>query len=381
MPLLTYKDARPWAKAMKTAVLARKMPPWFAEAGVGHFENDRRLSPSEISTLTQWADAGAPEGNAKDAPKPLSFTNGWSIGQPDKIYEMPQAFEVPASGVINYQWVRIPSGFTEGTWIRGIELRPGDRSVVHHIALMYRLPNSKWMADAPVGVAIPKPPGGSETGGSNGLCAEYVPGLNVSLYPEGSAQFFPAGTDFFLQLHYTPNGKPARDRTSIGIVYAKEPPKMRYMFFGVANFNFEIPAGASAQRIGASATLGMDIRVLDLQPHMHLRGKSFEFSAVYPDGRNEKLLNVPNYDFNWQIACRVKGEMILPKGTRIEASGVFDNSANNARNPDPTAVVRAGEQTTDEMMAGIIHIMVPVNADLRNLIQRTPYIKPADGEF
>lgn len=370
MPLLTYQQARPWAKAMKTAVLARKMPPWGADPAVGHFVNDRRLSQEEMNTISAWADGGAPEGKAKDAPPPREFTTGWNIGTPDKVYEMPNAFSVPAEGVLDYQWIRLPSGFTEGTWIRGIEVRPGVRSVVHHVGLFYRAKESKWMADAPIGVPVPHGGGLGESGGSNGLVAEYVPGLGAQPFPEGSAIFLPAGCDFMLQLHYTPTGKAAEDRTKVGVIFAKEPPKMRYMPFGITTQRFVIPAGAPDTKVDANWTMGADIRIFDLQPHMHLRGKTWEFRAVYPDGKTEVLLRVPKYDFNWQHSYHLPPDKVFPKGTRIEAEAHYDNSANNPKNPDPSKEVRHGLQTTDEMMAGVMHLLLPVDFDMRQLMGR-----------
>jgi hypothetical protein len=370
MSFLTYKDARPWAKAIKAAVLARKMPPWFAEQGVGHFKNDRTLTSKEIETLVRWADTGAPEGNPRHAPPPLAFVAGWGIGKPDIVFEMPEAFDVPATGVVDYQWVIIPTGFTEDKWIRTIELRPGDRSVVHHIGLFTRRPGSKWLAEAKPGVPVRKAPGGPESGGSDGLIGEYVPGLPAKPFPAESALLLPAGTDLVLQLHYTPNGKAARDQSKVGIQFASGTPKQRFLFFGLTNDRFVIPPRHAVYRVDAQSTLGTEVRLLALQPHMHFRGKSFEFRAVYPDGRSEILLRVPNYDFNWQLTYELNEEKILPAGTRIEATAIYDNSANNPRNPNPEIEVRPGDQTTDEMMAGVIHLAVAPDFNLMRLFRR-----------
>lgn len=372
MPLITYRETRPWAKAMKAAVLTRKMPPWFAEPGVSHFKNDRTLAKQEIDTLVEWADKGAPEGNPDEAPPPLVFTTGWSIGQPDQVFEMPQAFEVPSTGIVDYQWVLLPTRFAEDKWIRAIELRPGNRGVVHHIAAFARRGGSKWLAEAKPGVPVPKAPGGPEAGQSDGLIGEYVPGLPAKPFPDGSALFLPAGSEIVLQLHYTPNGKAASDRSKLGLIFASEQPRSRFFYFGVTNMTFVIPPGEANHSVTARVTLGADVRLIDLQPHMHLRGKSFEFRAVYPDGSQEVLLRVPRYDFNWQLTYEVAGEKILPRGTRIEATAIFDNSPNNPRNPNPEAEVRNGDQTTDEMMAGVMHLALPVDFDLRKLFLRPP---------
>ncbi len=225
MSLLTYTEARPWAKAIKEAVATRKMPPWFADRSIGHFKNDRTLPQSEITTLVKWVDAGAPEGNKKDAPKPLPFVEGWGLGKPDAVYEMTKPFEIPAIGVLDYQWIVIPLGFKEDRWIRAIEVRPGNRSVVHHMAAFQRSAGSRWLADAPAGEAVPKAPGGSESGMSTGILGEYVPGLVPKAYPDGTAMLIPAGTDIVLQVHYTTNGKATRDRSRIGIYFAPEAPR------------------------------------------------------------------------------------------------------------------------------------------------------------
>ena len=370
MSLLSYADARPWAKSIKTAVLSRKMPPWFADREVGHFGNDRTLPKNEIDTLVNWVDGGAPEGNAKDAPKPLEFVQGWGVGTPDAVYEMAQPFEVPANGVVDYQWVVIPLGFKQDRWIRAIELRPGNRQVVHHIGAFLRMGGSKWLADAPPGVAVPKAPGGSEAGMSNGIVGEYVPGLVGKTFPEGTAMLLPAGSDIVLQLHYTPNGKAASDRSKIGLYFAPGPPKQRFLTLGVATLDFTIPPNTPATQVVAKTTFGSDVRLLYLQPHMHLRGKSFEFKATYPDGREEALLRVPQYDFNWQLRYELAGNKVLPAGTTITATAVFDNSANNPRNPNPNVEVRNGEQSSDEMMVGIIHVAIPLDLDMRRLLRR-----------
>lgn len=377
MSLLTYAEARPWAKAIKQAVLTAKMPPWFADPAVGHFANDRTLPQSEKDTLVRWVDAGAPEGDKKDAPAPLAFVEGWGVGKPDVVYEM-KPFDVPAAGVLDYQWVVIPLDFKEDRWVRAVEVRPGNRSVVHHIGLFARRAGSKWLADAKPGEAVPKAPGGSEGGMSDGIVGEYVPGLAPKTFPEGSAMLIPAGSDLVLQLHYTTNGKATTDRSKVGIFFAPERPKERFLTLGVTNTRYVIPPNAPSTQVDARMTFGSDVRLLYLQPHMHLRGKSFEFRAIYPDGREEVLLRVPKYDFYWQLRYELAGERVLPAGTSIAATAIFDNSANNPRNPDPNAEVRNGDQSTDEMMVGIVHIAIAPDMDMRKLFRRAavPYEKP-----
>ena len=377
--MLTYKDARPWAKSIKQAVVSRKMPPWHAEPGVGHFKNDRTLSQAEIDTLVSWVDAGAPEGNPKDAPKPIEFVDGWNIGKPDVVFEMPEPYEVQASGTIDYQWILMPTGFQEDKWVQGVEVRPGDRAVVHHVIAFYRKPGSKWLADAKPGIPTPKSSGSPETGMADGSIGGYVPGLPARSLPEGRALLLPAGADIVLQMHYTASGKVARDRTKVGIVFAKAPVRERSFGVAVGTNKFVIPPGDAKYQVDANFTLDSDVRVVDFTPHMHLRGKSFEYRAVYPDGTSEVLLRVPKYDFNWQVTYELAQERILPKGTRIEGTALFDNSPNNQFNPDPKVEVRFGDQTWDEMMVGFIGIAVAPDQDVRKLIRRPPPQKPTSS--
>jgi hypothetical protein len=378
--MLTYKDTRPWAKAIKAAVVSRKMPPWFSDARSGHFKNDSTLPQAEIELISRWADAGAPEGKAKDAPPPRPFVSGWNIGKPDVVFEMPEPFEVPAKGTVDYQWVVIPTGFTEDKWLQGVEVRPGDRSVVHHVIAFFRRPGSKWLADAKPGIPVAKGSGTPETGMSDGSIGGYVPGLPPRAFPKGRAILLPKGSDLVMQLHYTASGKAARDQTKVGIIFAKEPPKERFIGIAVANGKFVIPPGADNHRVDAEVTLASDLRLIDFTPHMHLRGKSFEYRAILPDGSEEVLLNVPRYDFNWQITYELATERVLPKGTRIHGTAYFDNSANNRFNPDPTASVRFGDQTWDEMMVGFFSVVVPPDYDLKKLIQPPPRPAQSTGE-
>lgn len=367
--MLTYKDARPWAASMKRAVASRHMPPWHADPTVGHFGNDRRLTEAEIDTIARWADGGAPEGDPKKAPVALTFLDGWNIGQPDKVFEMPEPFEVPAQGKIDYQWVVLPTGLEKDTWIEGVEVRPGDRSVVHHVIAFYRKPGSKWLVDAKPGIPTPKGSGDSEAGMSDGAIGGYVPGLPADKLPPGRAVLLPAGSDIVLQVHYNATGKATTDRTKVGIVFARKDVVERSFQIGLANGSFVIPPGAADYPVHAEITLDSDVRVIGFTPHMHLRGKSFEYRAMLPDGSREVLLRVPKYDFNWQLTYDLAEERVFPKGTKFEATATFDNSSGNKFNPDPAASVRFGDQTWDEMMVGFINIAIAPNQDLSKLIR------------
>ena len=370
--MLTYQETRPCARAMKRVVESREMPPWGAEPGVGQFANDQRLTRSEVDLIARWADAGAPAGDIAKAPPPLRFTEGWNIGEPDRVFEMPTPFEVPATGTVDYQWIVIPTGFEEDTWIQKVEVRPGDRSVVHHVLAFYRQPGSTWLTDATPGVPTPKGSGDPEAGMSDGTIGGYVPGLPPTDLPDGRALFLPAGSDLVLQLHYTTVGTAASDQTKVGIVFARAPVEERFLSVPVVSNDFVIPPGAADYRVDAEMTLDADVRVIGFTPHMHLRGRAFEYRAVFPDGRREVLLRVPDYDFNWQLTYELQEERIFPSGTIIEASAWYDNSPANRFNPDPDAEVRWGDQTWDEMMAGFVEFAVSPDQDRSTLVRQAP---------
>jgi len=378
--MLTYKDTRPWAKAMKEAVLTKKMPPWFADPAYGHFSNDRRLSGEEIRTLVSWADQGAIEGDAKDAPPPLQFTEGWTIGKPDIVYEMPIEYKVPAAGTIEYTYFLLPKAFTEDKWIEKIEVRPGSRSVVHHVVMVARPPGSTWLEEMKPGVAW-VPPHDSEikrqTDSGEGefllgdieMISVYVPGGVAYQTAPGQARFVKAGTDLIFQMHYTAKGKETTDRSKVGIIFAKQPPRERVVNTFIMNDRFRIPPGAPDQVVDARVTLHHDATLLNFFPHMHVRGKSFEYRVTYPNGKSETLFSMPKYDFNWQITYQLAKPLDLPKGTVITAVAHYDNSANNPYNPDPTKEVFWGDQTWDEMLAGFVDFAIPVNVDPNDLAE------------
>lgn len=373
MSLLTYKDARPQAKAIRAAVLTKKMPPWFADSAHGRFANDRSLTESEKKILVSWADTGAQEGDPKDAPKPLEFTDGWTIGKPDVVVEMPNEFHVPAKGTVDYCWIVVPTGFTEDKWVEKIEVRPGNRSVVHHIVLMARQPGARYMKDAKPGVPFFPPKNGDEEhkpdtgegvmymmGGTVEMVSVYVPGGIAYRTRPGQARLIKAGSDLIFQMHYTANGKEAVDRSRVGIVFAKEPPKERVVNTFIMNPNIHIPAGDPNFQEVAKVKVYEDVTLLNFFPHMHVRGKSFEYQVTYPNGESQVLLNVPKYDFNWQLTYDLAEPVRLPKGTEIQAIAHYDNSPNNPSNPDPKSDVYWGDQTWEEMLAGFVDFAIPV---------------------
>jgi hypothetical protein len=367
MSFLTYKDTRPWAKAIKTAVLSKKMPPWFADPHVGKFANDRSLAQTDIDTLAKWADAGAPEGNAKDAPKPVKFVDGWNIGKPDMVLEMPVAYDVPEKGVIEYTYFLLPTGLKEDKWVRMAEVRPGNRAVVHHLIAFIREPGSDWLPEIKLGEPyVPKK--GGNNGGMGGWLVGYAPGFRAMQLEPGQAMLVKAGSDIIFQMHYTPNGTAGSDKTKVGLVFAKEPPKERVSMLSATNYKFKIPPGDPNYRVDSSFTIQEDVLLTSLIPHMHLRGKDFSFRAVYPTGETQDLLNVPHYDFNWQLDYEPVKPILLPKGTKIECTAHFDNSANNPHNPDPKAEVRYGDQSFEEMMFGFFTVAHDANMDPEKLM-------------
>ncbi len=376
--MLTYKDARPWAKAMKEAVLTKKMPPWFADPAYGHFSNDRRLAPEEVNTLVSWVDQGALEGDPKDAPQPLEFNEGWTIGQPDVVFEMPVEYTVPAKGTIEYTYFLLPKIFSEDKWIEKIEVRPGARSVVHHVVMVSRPPGSKWLEGMKPGVAWVPPKENDEkreadTGegafllGDIEMVSVYVPGGLAYQTGPGQARLMKAGSDLIFQMHYTASGKQTVDRTRVGIVFAKEPPCERVVNTFVMNTRFRIPAGAPDQVVDARVTVHQNAMLLNLFPHMHFRGKAFEYQVKYPSGETDTLLRVPKYDFNWQLTYQLEQPLKLPKGTVLTAIAHYDNSPNNPYNPDPKSEVYWGDQSWDEMLAGFVDFAIPLNMDPNDL--------------
>lgn len=368
MSFLTYKDTRPWAKAMKEAVLTKKMPPWFAETG--HFANDRTLSPETVQKLVAWVDAGAPEGDPKDAPAPRTFQDGWNI-KPDMIVEMPKEFHIPATGTINYQNIRVHVNFPQDMWVVAAEMRPGNSKVVHHGRVIVLPPNATWMAKAVPGEAYEE--GSEGMGGAKegtDLLGKYNPGLGAQTFDvEDSAKFIPKGSDLVFNLHYTSVGRPQTDRSKVGLVFAKHPPTKRYwMSPGTpAAFNLVIPAGDSNAEVVSQVTVGVDdAKLVYIQPHMHLRGKDYELRLIYPTGETETIFKGV-WNFDWQVGYQLAKPMPVPKGTKILAIAHYDNSVNNRFNPDPTKTILWGDQNWDEMQSGFLGLIVDVNADANKI--------------
>ncbi len=337
MALTSYQEVRPWAKAIKQAVLKGAMPPWLADPHVGEFSNDRRMPQSDVQKIVAWVDGGAPEGDPVATPPVPHFETGWNIGKPDMTIDIGRNFDVPAEGTVPYQYFVVPSGFTEDKWVEAAEIRPDQRAVIHHVIVFVQDPNARQQQ------------GRREIGS---LLVGFAPGEQPARFEPGTAKLVKAGSNLLFQVHYTPNGKPVKDHTYVGLRFAKEPPKYRVITANAGNKDFTIPPGDPNYEVRSSWTAKQDVTLIGLMPHMHLRGKDFKYTVVYPDGREQVILNVPKYDFNWQLNYEFKSPLELPKGSRIDCVAHFDNSPNNKYNPDPTKAVQWGDQTWEEMMIG-----------------------------
>ena len=360
--MLTYEETRPWAGAMKLAVRQKIMPPWYADPQVGHFSNDRSLTEEEVNTVVAWATAGAPRGDARDMPPPANFVEGWGIPRPDVTFQLPKEFAVPESGMVEYQYAIVPTGFTEDQWVQAVEVRPTERSVVHHIIAYVREPGSHYFKGQQPGVFFEAPPAKTdEVVDTSALPSDflvgYAPGQPAEILPAGEAKLIKAGSDIVFEVHYTPNGKAVMDRTKLGLVFAKEPPKKRVQTLSASNGTFKIPPGDPNYQVDASFEIRKPVTLASIHPHMHARGKDFEYRVVFPNGETHTILRVPQYNWHWQLWYDLAEAIDLPPGARIECTAHFDNSPNNPENPDPTKAVIWGQQSWDEMMVGFFNLV------------------------
>jgi mono/diheme cytochrome c family protein len=368
MSLLTYEETDASAAEIHDHVAKGFMPPWHADGPRGVFANDRRLSDADKNAIIRWIENGTPRGNAADMPPAPKFESGWTIGKPDTVITMPAPYEVPAQGEIPYQYIRIPTNFTEDRWVQAIEIMPGAREVVHHVLVYSRVPVAPGAAGAPgTGAAgtsraaaagrggaqltpeqranaASQPPSGFGT-----LIATTAPGTNAQVFPAGTALRIPAGAVLTFQMHYTAHGKAMKDQSSLGLVFSKQPPAQEMHAGYFINARLVIPAGASDHRVDAQVNFATGTRIYGIMPHTHLRGKRWEYKLVTADGQSRTILSVPNYDFNWQTYYMFREPLVVPAGSRIESSAWYDNSAANKSNPDPTKEVHWGEQTWEEM--------------------------------
>jgi mono/diheme cytochrome c family protein len=368
MPLLTYEQTRPWVAAIAKAVQSKIMPPWFADPRFGHFSNDPSLTQEQIATTLAWVEAHAPAGNPHDAPPPRRWYEGWNIAQPDIVLEMPRPVHIPADGDVEYTYEIVATHFGEDKWIQMAEVHPSSPQYVHHAVVYIRPPNSKWLRHAPVGMpftalTLSDPQDRLDAHGTTSdLLLVYAPGSAPDHWPDGMAKFVPSGSDIVFQIHYTTKGQAGNDQSSIGLVFAKAPPEQRVITLQLNNHALMIPPGADDFRVEAQGTLPNDATLLSLFPHMHLRGKRFEYDIVGPDASIEPLLRV-NYHFHWQLSYRLATPRLLKAGTKLRAVAWYDNSRNNPHNPNPDTTVTWGDQTYEEMMVGFFDLAVPAKMD------------------
>jgi hypothetical protein len=340
--LTSYNDARRHARSIREVIDQGLMPPWGADCRYGSFTNDRSLTDRDRAVFLAWVDQGMPAGDLSGLPASPEPRHGWTIGVPDFVFEMPEAFDVPASGTVPIQRFLVPTRLSEDVWVQSAQAMPGDRAVVHHICVFI------------VDPAIASGPGGDKESRRRErpelVC--FAPGEMPCLYPDGIAKKLPAGSILEIQVHYQPVGVPRFDRSSVGIRLAREPVRQMAVTRSASHRDFTLPPGVADLEVRAEYTLLEDGCLLSLTPHMHYRGRDFRYEAVFPDGRRDVLLFVPHYDYNWQDVYRLAEPVNLPRGTRIECIAHFDNSAANPVNPDPSKEVRWGDQSTDEMMIG-----------------------------
>jgi hypothetical protein len=318
------------------------MPPWFADPKVGHWANDRTLSSADRDDLLAWIAAGAPEGDPQDAPVERKFASGWKIGEPDAVFEVPRTFEIPATGAMEYQRVVVQTKLPQDRWVTAVEIRPSSPAVVHHVLVFLVFP-----PDHPRHGEQPR-----YRNGLDGYFAGLVPGQGHVIYPRGVAKFLPRDAMLMFQIHYTPNGTATEDRPKIGVKFSDGPPEHEILTRGVFNTKFQIPPGESNHEVAASHRFAFPVRLLSFNPHSHVRGKAYRYEVEYPDGRAETVLEVPRYDFNWQLEYYLREPLDLPAGARLKVTAWYDNSDKNPANPDPSATVHFGDQTWDEMMIG-----------------------------
>jgi hypothetical protein len=385
----TYEEAGRYADAIHFVTQNKTMPPWFAVSGIGRFSNDPSLNDQEIATFAAWAAAKAPAGDPKDAPAPHVWAEDWSIPQPDLVLKMTQPVALPATGDVDYTYEIVPTHFAEDRWVQMAEVLPSARANVHHAVVYIRPPNSNWLRHAPVNEAFTasmlkdlEDRRGAHWTDSDILMV-HAPGSSPDEWPATMAKFVPAGSDLVFQMHYTTNGKAVADQSRIGLVFSTRPPPQRVLTLQLTNDHFVIPPGAAEFRVEARGTLPNDATLLSFFPHMHLRGKRFEYNLVKKTGGQsrgtgpggpsgvevETLLRV-NYHFHWQMSYRLADPRFLKAGTELQAVAWYDNSANNPHNPDPAAAVRWGEQTYDEMMVGFFDVAVAANLDKRGYFLR-----------
>jgi hypothetical protein len=378
MPLVTYEETKTWAGLIARDVRSKRMPPWFADPCCGNFSDDPSLTEKQIATLSAWFDAKTPEGNPKDAPPPPHWTKGWNIRPPDFILQMPRAVLIPGEGDVEYTYEIVPTQFTQDHWIQMSEIRPSSLANVHHAVVYVRPPDSSWLRDAPLNVPFtastlndPELRHQAHETDSDMLLV-YAPGSSPDRWPDGMAKFIPAHSDLVFQMHYTTNGRVGEDRTSVGMVFAKRPPQRRILTLQLANDHdpIPIPPNTDNYRVEVHGTFPNDAILLSFFPHMHLRGKRFQYNLIESRHKTKTLLRV-NYDFYWQLSYRLAQPRLIKAGAELQAVAWYDNTSKNAHNPDPDSAVAWGDQTYNEMMVGFFDVAVPANMNKWQFFRRS----------
>lgn len=352
MELGNYDDASSWSDMIVEVIEDKRMPPWHASPKHGTFKNDRSMPDQEIATIKKWVLSGSPRGDKSLEGAPMTFVEGWQLPrEPDRVIPMAnKAFDVPAQGDVRYQYFVADPKVAEDTWVNGMEIVPGNRAIVHHILVFVR----------------PKGTNRRGVDGERGFLAGYVPGTRVEMMPTGMAKRIPANSELVFQIHYTPNGTAQTDLSKVGF-WVADPKTITHEIQTTSSVQtaFRIPPNNADYKTDAMQPEDLlECELLSMSPHMHVRGKSFRYTAVYPDKSREVLLDVPKYDFNWQTEYRLTDRKPFPAGTRIFCEATFDNSTNNLNNPNPEAWVTWGDQTYEEMMIGYFHISVPIDPKL-----------------
>jgi thiol-disulfide isomerase/thioredoxin len=355
-----YEDVVSHKGIIKKVVERGTMPPWFATAAAkgehSSFANDRSLTESDKKDLLTWLGGDLKKGDPAEAPLPRKFDSGWLIGKPDATFQIPKPIAVKAEGTMLYQNVSVETNLDEDKWVQALEVQPTARQVVHHV-LVHAIPKGAFPLRNPgVGALRPNAEEGREE--AQGFFAIYVPGNSALIYPEGFAKKLPKGCTLRFQIHYTPNGKATSDQTKVGMVFAKEPPRHEVRVFGIVNRSFEIPPGNDNYKVVGSITVPFDAHIFAFAPHMHLRGKAAKYELKTQDKQTTTLLDVPHYDFNWQLLYRFATPVYAPRGSSLSFTAWYDNSEGNPANPDPKQPVKWGQQTYDEMHLGYVEYFV-----------------------
>ncbi|MFO0937347.1 MAG: redoxin family protein [Gemmataceae bacterium] len=349
----TAEDLISHAGMIRKVVEKGTMPPWFAAAPAEGkhtpWMNDRRLVDSDRADLLAWLGGDRALGNPSDAPRPKTYPDGWSIGKPDQEWLMPQKTKVPAGGQIPYVNFTFNPKITEDRWVRSVEIRPLVPGVVHHVLVFLMSPDDESTIE----------PGNDER---RGFFAAYVPGNGMLTYPDGYAKRLPKGAQFRFQIHYTPNGTAAVDQLRMAVTYAEKAPLFEVKTSGLANPMMRVPPGAAFHPQKAVVPVGDDVTVIGFLPHMHLRGVAARYEIAAPNGKATTLLDVPHYDFNWQLHYKLAEPIVVPKDSKFTFTAWYDNSEKNPYNPDSKKLVRWGQQTTDEMCLGYVEYIVPVGS-------------------